>query len=117
MPFDIDKMLLDTLSEEPGYKISDDFAERMAEKMNRRFAWSQYLHEFIVYLSALLGILGLSAVMALIWFDIDWKNWWNFLLSNASLVAGINLLAVFVLFTDKVLLRYFLFKSEKRMQD
>jgi len=77
----------------------------------RRFAWQQYFKEFLIYLTAVFGMAVLTAGMALIWYDIDWKNWLDFLVANAALVAGINLLLIFVLFADRVLLRYFLYRS------
>ncbi len=101
----------EALKAEPVYFLPDDFASNVAETAGRKFAWQQYLREFLVYLAAIVGIAVLAAAMALIWFDVNWKNWFDFLMTNAVLVAGINLLLLFVLFTDRVLLRYFLYRS------
>lgn len=109
-PLDSQKLLKEVLSEEPGFFLPDNFAEVVAHKMGRRFAWNQYIREFLIYLAAIVGIAAVSAGIALIWFDVDWQKWWNFLLSNLTWVSGINLLAVFILFADRVLLRYFTYK-------
>lgn len=106
-----DALIDEALKAEPAYVLPDDFASKVAYTAGRKFAWQQYLREFLVYLAALLGIACLAAGMALIWFDVNWKNWLDFLVTNAALVAGINLLLLFVLFADRVLLRYFLYRS------
>ena len=108
---DTDALIDEVLKEEPGYALPTDFASNVALVVGRRFAWKQYLREFLIYVTAVFGIAVLAAGMALIWYDIDWKNWLDFLFSNATLVAGINLLLLFVLFADRVLLRYFLYRS------
>ena len=61
-----------------------------------------------------MGIAAVSAGIALVWYDTDWQKWWNFLLSNLTLVAGINILVIFILFADRVLLRYFSYKMMQR---
>lgn len=109
-------LVMQALKQEPGFSLPDNFADLLAEKAGRQFAWSQYLREFLIYLSVLLGISVVVAAMALIWFQNDWKNWLNFLISNVWIVAGINILAVFILFTDRVLLRYFLHRSELKKE-
>lgn len=111
-----DDLLMKVLKQEPLFSLSDNFADMVAEKAGRRFAWAQYLREFFIYLSVLLGVSLVVAVMSLIWFQNDLKNWLDFLVSNIWIVAGINILIVFVLFTDRVLLRYFLYRSDLKKQ-
>lgn len=110
-PNDPDQLVDEALKSEPGYTLPDNFAAMVAERVGRRFAWEQYFKEFLVYLGAIAGIGVVSAVMALIWFEADWNEWLGFVVSNAALVAGINFLVVFVLFIDRVVLRYFMFRS------
>ncbi|MCK3685687.1 hypothetical protein [Maribellus sp. YY47] len=107
---DSEKLLGEVLREEPDFFLSDRFAETVANKMARRFAWNQYIREFFIYLAAIFGIAALSAGIALIWLDVNWQAWWSFLLYNVSWVAGLNILVVFILFVDRVLLRYFSYK-------
>lgn len=109
--FDTDKLLDEVLLAEPEFTLPDNFAGMVAEKVGQRFAWEQYVKEFLIYLAVIVGIVAVSAGMALIWFEADWKAWFNFLTSNMAMVAAANFLLVFILFADKVLLRYFMYKS------
>ena len=113
---DTDKLINEVLKTEPEFFLSADFADGIAEKVGRKFAWQQYIREFLVYLAVIVGIAMASAAMAFFWFNADWKGWLDFLVSNAILVAGINLLLIFVLFTDRVLLRYFMFRSSPQTE-
>ena len=109
--FDTDKLIDEVLKAEPDYALPENFAGMLAEKVGKQFAWQQYFHEFLIYLGVILAMVVVSAAMAFIWFEADWQEWLQFLISNAAFVAGINILVVFILFADRVLLRYFMFKS------
>lgn len=109
--FDADELIDEVLKTEPGCILSDGFVDELAEKVERRFAWQQYLKEFLIYLGVIVGILMVSAGMALIWYDANWREWGQFMLNNAGILMGVNVLVVFILFADRVLLRYFLFKA------
>ncbi len=111
--FDAEKIVDEALKSEPNFSLPDNFAEMVAEKVGRKFAWQQYVMEFLIYLGAFVGIAIISAAIALIWYDTNWTEWLNFILTNVGLVVGINFLAVFILFADRVLLRYFMFKAEE----
>lgn len=106
-----DKLLDEVLMTEPNYTLSENFAAILTERVGKRFIWEQYLKEFFIYLAVIAGIVAVSAGMALIWYEADWQEWLNFLMTNTTLVAGINFLVVFILFADRVLLRYFLYKA------
>ncbi|WP_346856975.1 hypothetical protein [uncultured Draconibacterium sp.] len=110
-PFDSEKLVDEVFKTEPAYFLSDNFAEVMAGKAGRHFAWKQYIKEFLIYLAVIFGILVMTAGMAFFWFDANMLNWFDFLISNLTLVAGINFLVIFVLFADRVLLRYFLYRT------
>ncbi|HPF50586.1 MAG TPA: hypothetical protein PK335_03370 [Draconibacterium sp.] len=107
-----DDFVLQALKQEPDFSLPDNFADVLAEKAGRQFAWKQYIREFLIYLAVLAGISVVVAGMSLIWFKNDWKIWFDFIVSNAWIVAGINVLLLFTLFTDRVLLRYFLYRSD-----
>ncbi len=109
--FDTDQLLKEAFTSEPEFKLSENFTDLLVEKVEKRFAWSQYIREFLIYLSVILGIMVVSAVLAFVWYDAKIENWLSFLTTNASLVVGINLLMVFVLFADRVLLRYFMYRA------
>lgn len=114
--FDSDKLLDDVLKTDPGFTLSENFATLIAEKVSRKFAWSQYLKEFLIYLSAILGIILVTAIMVFIWFDANLANWLTFFSSNLITILGINVLVVFILFADRVLLRYFMYKSSQESE-
>ncbi len=108
---DTEKLLDEVLKTEPQFELSDKFADLLAEKMGRKFAWQQCLNEFLIYLAAIFGFVVVSVAIQFVWFGADWKQWLEFVVQNISLVLGINILLVFVLFADRVLLRYFMRKS------
>ncbi|WP_320110311.1 hypothetical protein [Draconibacterium orientale] len=109
--FDTDKLLREAFTAEPEFKLSENFTDDLVKKVEQRFAWQQYLREFAIYLAVILGIMLVTAVLAFVWFDVTVSGWTAFFTQNASLVVGINLLVVFVLFADRVLLRYFMYRA------
>jgi hypothetical protein len=63
-------------------------------------------------LSVIVGIgLGIAG-MSVFWFDANWKTWLEFLGPNVGMIAGIAIISTFILFADRVILRYFMFKSK-----
>ena len=103
-----DKWLNEALKMEPGYFLPDGFADKIADKVSRKVALRQYLNEFLIYLAVVAGIMILFGAFEIFWIGANWKNWWNFAVNNAIMVGGVNFLLLFVLFTDRVLLRYFM---------
>ena len=108
---DIDKLLDEALKSEPQFNLSDDFANVVAEKMSRKFAWEQYLMEFLIYFAAIVGLAVVPVAIQFIFFGAQWQDWLQFIVANISVVTGIAFLIVFILFADRVLLRYFLHKT------
>ncbi len=109
----IDNLLDEALKTPPGFLLSENFAERMAEKMRRKFVWKQYIKEFFVYLATITGVFAIFIFMAFFWLEADWQKWQTFLLNNLSWIIGLNIIGLFVLFTDRVLLRFFFFRFSK----
>jgi len=109
---DSNNLIDEVLKTNPGFSLSDNFADVLAEKINRKYEWQQYIKEFLIYLGVFAGMALATGAMAFIWFGADWKVWLDFIKSNVGLVIGINIISVFVLFADRVLLRYFMFKSK-----
>ena len=107
-----DKWLVDALKSEPGFVLPDNFADKIAEKMSRKFAWSQYLKEFGVYVGVVAGILLILGAVQIFLAGADWKNWLDFITKNLPVVIGISVLSLFILFADRVLLRYFMHHSK-----
>ena len=109
--FDTEKLLDEALKTEPQFILSDNFADVLAEKMGRKFAWQQYFREFLIYLGAIVGLLTVPVTIQLVLFNASWQEWLGLVVSNISMVGGIMFLVMFILFTDRVLLRYFMFRS------
>lgn len=109
--FETGKLLDEALKAEPGFVLPDNFADILAAKMERKFAWEQYIREFLIYLGTIVGLLAVPAIIQFIFFDAKWQNWWLFLTDNISLAGGFFFLVIFILFADRVLLRYFMHLS------
>ena len=107
----VDELLDAALKSSPDIALSDTFADVLAEKVERKFAWTNYLKEFLIYLSTFAGLTLVSATMAFIWYDINWQEWLNFSRINLVYIIGFKIILVFILFTDRVLLRYFMHKN------
>lgn len=109
--FDTEKLLKEALKTEPGFRLSDDFASQVAAKMERKFAWEQYFREFLIYLGAIIGLLAVPVAVQFIFFGANLQEWFRLIVNNISLIGGIMFLVIFILFTDRVLLRYFMHRS------
>lgn len=110
--YDAEKLIDEVLTAAPEFTLSDNFADVVTQKVSRRFAWQQYFNEFLIYLAAIVGLVLVWAALSFFMFDADWHIWLNFAVSSTGIVAGISIIPVFILFADRVLLRYFMFKAE-----
>lgn len=113
--FEVDDLLDEALKTDPEYKLSDNFADVLAEKMGRRFAWEQYIREFLIYLGAIIGLLAVPFTIQLVFFGANWQEWLRLIANNSSLLIGILFLVIFILFADRVLLRYFMHRSAGKL--
>jgi hypothetical protein len=109
--FDTEKLLDEALKAEPEFTLPDNFADMLAAKMERKFAWEQYIREFLIYLGAIIGLLAVPFTIQLVFFGANWQEWLRLITNNISLVSGILFLVIFILFADRVLLRYFMHRS------
>ena len=109
--FGTDKFLNEVLKAEPGFMLPDNFADVMAKKMERKFAWDLYFKEFLIYLGTIVGLLTVPVVIQLIFFTTELKQWSVIITENYPVMGGIFFLVVFILFADRVLLRYFMHSS------
>jgi len=105
------ELLDEVLMTEPRFTLSEDFADALTEKISRRFTWGLYFKEFLIYLGVIVGIAAVFATTTFLLNEGSWKNWLSVLTTNAWLIIGVNILVIFVLFLDRVLLRYFMFQS------
>ena len=109
-----EKLVDEALRAEPKFSLPAGFAEFMAEKVAAKMAWKNFFREFLVYLSVLVGAALVWGGISFLYYGADWKEWLNFFTSNLGLVIGISVLIVFVLFSDRVLLPYFLFRKSAK---
>ena len=109
-----DELINEILKTPPSCSLPDDFAESVAAKVVRRFAWRQYLNEFLIYLIAFLGLIIVTVIIAFTFHGADWQVWKHFLMNNTDLIINLQFLAIFVLFADKVLLPYYSFKFARK---
>lgn len=109
--FDSEKLLDEVLKTEPGFELPDNFANLVAAKMERKFAWEQYFREFLIYLGAITGLLAVPVTIQFIFFGAVWQEWVRLVINNISLIGGVMFLVIFILFADRVLLRYFMHRT------
>lgn len=109
-----EKLIDEVLKTPLSISLPDNFAGIVASKAVRRFAWRQYLQEFLVYFYAFLGLMAVAISVAFILLGADWQVWKQFIADNASLIISLKILALFVLFADKVLLQYFMYSYSRK---
>lgn len=110
--FDLDNLVDETFKSSPGFLLPDNFAETLAEKVGRKFEWELYVKEFLIYFGVFVGIGLASAGITFMAFDYNLKEWFEFIINNVSLIIGLYVITTFILFADRVLLRYFMYKSK-----
>ena len=109
--YDKEQLLEEVLKTKPDFILSGDFANKLASIADRKITWANYWNEFLIYLGTLAGIALIWVAVSFILFGANWQEWLSFATGNVILLAGISFLVVFILFADRVLLRYFLKKS------
>lgn len=102
-----DNMLNDAFKMEPRFNLPDGFAEIVAAKVGKRMVLNQYLKEFLIFSVAIAGIIAIAVGIMFFFNAKTWFSWVDILKSNLVVVLGIIFISLFILFTDKVLLRYF----------
>ena len=104
----------EALKSEPDFLLPADFAEQLSAKLGKQAIWRQYVQEFLTYLIVFAIIAGLS-IAAVFWIDGRLiHKIATFIMQQYFLIIGLNLLLVFILFADKVLLRYFYFRINEK---
>ncbi len=106
----LDSILEKTFRTEPGYRLSDGFAQKVTSRIVAKNQWMTDLYEYI-YLSVL--ILFLIGVVAGTYYLVNKEvllQIFKFISGNALQVAMVALILNFILFADRVLLRL-LFRS------
>jgi hypothetical protein len=111
---DSDQLLDEILSKPPEFVLPFDFAARIAAKAAGKFYWRQYMMEFLVYIGTFTGLVAVILAMNYFWFTDNWHSWKQFFSDNLSIVIGINVIGLFILFADRVLLQYFCYRFSRK---
>jgi hypothetical protein len=104
-----EELLDEILRANPDVELPRDFPDRMAIKFEKYMVWKQNLREFLFFLAAGLGLLGITVAMLFFLMAETWQEWTVWIIHHQTGTIGIGILLVFILFVDKVLLRYFSF--------
>lgn len=111
---DTDRMVDEILKSDPGYTLPDDFADRLSHRFEKHFSWNLYFNEFLIYLATIAGIIFTAVAMAYFLMSELWGEWLKAFFNHWEEVAGIVILLTFILFADRVLLRYFSYRVNKK---
>lgn len=95
------------LKMDPGYLLSEDFAEKVVFRVQRKKETNRFFREFFIYLG--IFIIPLAALIGAGYFMKleSFNRLMNIIPGNLSWIAGLVLIGLFILFVDKVLLPYF----------
>jgi hypothetical protein len=110
---DAGQLVDEVLKTEPGYLLPGDFAEKATAAFEKRLAWQLYFREFLIYVVAGIGILGSTVAMFILLMSETWVKLVKWVESNIPGMIGIAVILVFILFADRVLLRYFFLKAKR----
>jgi len=103
---ELDRIIEESIGAEPDFKLRDDFAQRITTELVRRSQWKADLYEYL-YITAFL--IMLMSVVTLVYYFID-KNLltqiFTFISDNSLQVAFGLFVLNFILFADRVLLRF-----------
>lgn len=110
-----EKLIGEVFKSSPEFSLPYGFADKMAKMAGRRMAIMQLFQEFLIYMGALAGLAAVVVGIMLIWFPAHWVSGIQFVLSNLSIIIGVFFLLVFIVFADRFLLRYFLYRSSGKI--
>ena len=103
---ELDSIIEESFGVEPDFNLKGDFAHRITTELVRRSQWEADLYEYL-HITAFLIIL--MSVVTLVYYFID-KNLLTQIftfISNNSLQVAFGLFVLnFILFADRVLLRF-----------
>jgi hypothetical protein len=109
-----EQLISEVLKMDPGYELSEDFSEKLAQKFERQFALNTFFKEFLIYFGVGTGIIATAIAMVFFLMSDIWVKWANIITANSEVLIGIAFLLSFILFADQVLLRYFSYKLKRK---
>lgn len=101
----LDQILEKSLSFDPGFSLSVDFANKVTQTIVSREQWKIDLREYLLFSGV---VIGLVALVGGFYYFVDQNfmlNVFSYLKENWLSVATVVLLLNFIFFADKVLLR------------
>lgn len=107
-----DRWIEQSLQLEPGFSLPDNFADNVTARFVRQMALKNYLREFMIYLSAGIGLSGVAVAMFFFLMSDIWAKLAKWAGANIIELVGLALLLIFILFADRVMLRYFYIKTK-----
>lgn len=107
-----DRLVEQSLQSEPGFSLPENFADSVTAKFVRQMALKNYFREFLIYLSAGIGLSGVAVAMFFFLMSDIWAKLIKWAGANVIDLAGMALLLIFILFADRVMLRYFYIKTK-----
>ena len=103
--FDLDKYINGALKQEPDFFLSPDFADKMTEKISRRYSFQESLREYSIYVSVFLGLAAFVCAFLLYINKENLSQISGFITGHFTEIVSLVFIANFILFADKVLLR------------
>jgi hypothetical protein len=108
-----DRFVEQILRSEPEYRLSENFADMMSIKFERHVSLQNYLREFLIYLIAGIGLTAVVVAMFVVLMSDIWAKLLKWAGANLIELSGMALLLIFILFADRVMLRYFYMKTKR----
>jgi hypothetical protein len=108
-----DRWIEQSLQSEPGFSLPDNFADRVTDRFERHVALQNYFREFLIYLFAGIGLAGAAIAMFFFLMSDIWAKLARWAGANILELAGLALLLIFILFADRVMLRYLYIKTKR----
>jgi hypothetical protein len=103
---ELDQIIERTYKTEPDFQLPADFAQKITLSVVRHEQWKNDLHEYLFLIAFITGILS---VVGGLYYFIDKEliiRFFTFISGNAIQVILVVFLLNFILFTDRVLLRF-----------
>lgn len=102
-----DEMMNALLSSAPDFVLPGDFAQKVVDKAVKRQALRNYFSEFIIYFLVIASLI-LVGIASYVWVNPNPDRLLGLLGPNLRYILAGTFIFVFVLFTDKVILRFYM---------
>jgi hypothetical protein len=110
---DLGQLVDETLKTSPDFYLPEDFAQKMALRFEKMQAIRVYFREFLIYVAAGIGMLAITAAMFFFLMSETWDKLLKWAGSNIIEMVGFAVVLIFILFADRVLLRFFYLKTNR----